>query len=152
MEEERPARITPTSERPQHEKEYAMHYNANGNGASRRRCLSGASLAQLVRNMSPSDRAILAADILDGNVVIMGLTRRTVTAMCGATSAYVDAALRCTPEQRAAIARGERRLILPRSRAPAPFDWAKIDDTTLVEAVRRIGLERTLDAAIAADR
>ena len=128
-----------------------MQYNANGNGASQRRCLSGASLAQLVRNMSPSERAILAADILDGNVVIMGLTRRMVTAMCRADATYVAAALHTTPEQRAAIARGERSLIRPRPRTPAPIDWTKIDDATLVEAVRRIGLERTLDAAIAAD-
>jgi hypothetical protein len=128
-----------------------MQYSLNGNGASHRRCLSGASLAQIVRHMSPSGRAVMAANILDGNIVIMGLTRRTVTAMCGATASYVDAALRCAPEQRAAIARGERSLIRSRPRTPA-IDWAKIDDATLVEAVRRIGLERTLDAAIAADR
>jgi hypothetical protein len=42
-------------------------------------------------------------------------------------------------------------LIRPRPRTPA-IDWAKIDDATLVEAVRRIGLEQTLHAAIAADR
>ena len=129
-----------------------LQYSLNGNGASHRRCLSGASLAQIVRNMSPSERAVMAADILDGRIVVMGLTRRIVTAMCRATPNYVDAALRCTPEQRAAIARGERPLIRPRPRATAPIDWATIDDATLVEAVRRIGLERTLDAAIAADR
>ena len=129
-----------------------MQYSPNGNGASHRRCLSGASLAQLKRKMSPAARAVLAANVLDGRVVIVGLTRKTVTALCGSSPNYVSAALRTTPEQRAAIVRGERPLIRPRPPAPAPIDWAKIDDAPLVEAVRRIGLERTLDAAIAADR
>ena len=129
-----------------------MQYRHNGNGTSGLRSISGASLSQRLRRMNASQRAVLAADIIDGRLVVMGLTRKAVTALCSASQAYVAAALRTTPEQRKAIVRGERSLIRARPRAPAPIDWAKIDDTTLVEAVRRIGLERTLDAAIAADR
>ena len=106
-----------------------MQYSPNGNGASHRRlCLSGASLAQLVRKMCPVERALLAANILDGDVVITALTRKTVTSLCGATPNYLDAALRCTPEQRAAVARGERSLFQPRT---------KIDDAK-TESFRRI--------------
>jgi hypothetical protein len=102
--------------------------------------------------MNASQRAVLAADIIDGRLVVMGLTRKTVTSLCGASVNYVNAALRTTPEQRARIARGERSLIRSRPRTPTPIDWNSINDDVLVEAVRRIGIERTLDAAIVADR
>jgi hypothetical protein len=122
-------------------KEFEMEYNLNANGASHRRCISGASLAQLVRKMPPAARAILAADILDGRVVLVGLTRKTVTALCGADPGYVAAALRTTPEQRVAIVRGHRSLVQTRPRAAAPAFWAGIDDGVLEEAVRRVAAE-----------
>jgi hypothetical protein len=129
-----------------------MQYRHNGNGTSGLRSINGTSLSQKLRRMTASQKAVVAADIIDGRLMVMGLTRKAVTSLCGSSPNYVSAALRCTPEQRAAIVRGERPLIRPRPRTSAPIDWAKIDDATLVEAVRRIGLERTLDAAIVADR
>src|SRR5262245_20093128 len=42
----------------------------------RRSAISGASLAQLRRNMSADERAILAADIIDGRVILQGLNRQ----------------------------------------------------------------------------
>jgi len=117
-----------------------------------RRAITGAGLAQLRRRMSAAERACLAADIVDGRVVLQGLTVKAVAALVGVNVGYVDRALRLTPQQRAEVCDGDRPLVSPRPSADAPaFDWAKIDDATLVEAVRRIGLERTLDAAIAAD-
>jgi hypothetical protein len=116
-----------------------------------RRAITGASLAQRRRRMSAAERACLGADIVDGRIVLQGLTVKAIAALVGVNVGYVDHALRLTPEQRAEVCRGSRPLVLPRTRGPAPIDWAKIDDATLVEAVRRIGLERTLDAAIAAD-
>ena len=70
---------------------------------------------------------------------------------------YIDAALHCTPEQRERVRRGERPLVLPKGTAPAPaapamFDWNTVDDDVLAETVRLIGIDRTLDAAVAAER
>jgi len=118
-----------------------------------RRAITGASLAQRRRRMSAAERACLAADIIDGRVILQGLTAKAIAALVGVNVGYVDRALRLTPEQRAEVCRGDRPLVAPRACASAAkIDWDKIDDATLVEAVRRIGLERTLDAAIAADR
>ena len=134
-----------------------MEYSSIGNGASHRRRIpariTGASLAQLLRNMGAAERAILAANIIDGDVVITALTRRMVAMLCGASASYVDAALHHSAEEREAIARGDRPLV-PRTRPRTDarrINWANLDDDVLVEAVRRIGIERTLDAAIAAD-
>ena len=129
-----------------------MLYRHSSNGASGLRSISGASLSQKLRRLNASQRAVLAADIIDGRLVVMGLTRKAVTSLCGASVNYVNAALRTTPEQRAAIARGERSLIRSRPRTPAAIDWNSINNDVLVEAVRRVGIERTLNAAIAADR
>jgi len=117
-----------------------------------RRAISGAGLAQLRRRMSAAERACLAADIIDGRVILQGLTAKSIAGLVGVNLGYVDRALQLTPEQRAEVCRGDRPLVAPRPRTSAPIDWTKIDDATLVEAVRRIELERTLDAAIAADR
>jgi hypothetical protein len=103
--------------------------------------------------MGAAERAILAANIIDGDVVITALTRRMVAMLCGASASYVDAALHHSAEEREAIARGDRPLV-PRTRPRTDarrINWANLDDDVLVEAVRRIGIERTLDAAIAAD-
>jgi|SRR5215831_12300604 len=96
-----------------------------------RRAISGASLAQLLKNMSAPERAIMAADILDGHVVIVGLTRRMVTAMCRADAGYVDRALRLTRAQRAEVCRGDRQLVSPR--VPCA------DFEAFAEAIRRAG-------------
>jgi len=121
-----------------------------------RRAITGAGLAQLRRHMSAAERACLAADIVDGRVALQGLTVKAVAALVGVNGSYLARALRLNPEQRAEVRRGTRPLVAPRTAATATdaraVDWDKLDDATLVEAVRRIGLERTLDAAIAADR
>jgi hypothetical protein len=111
-------------------------------------------LAQLLRRKTPSQRAVIAAEIIDGRLVIVGLTAKSVTTLCGANTNYVAAALKCTPEQRAAVAAGDRPLIQPqsRARAAAAINWGTVDDDTLIEAIRRIGLERTIEAAVAVER
>src|SRR5262249_8795795 len=134
-----------------------MQYSSIGNGASHRRRIpariTGASLAQLLRNMGPAQRAVMAANIIDGDVVIAALTRRMVAMLCGASASYVDAALHHSAEEREAIACGARPLV-PRARPRADarrINWANLDADVLVEAIRRIGIERTLNAAVAAD-
>src|SRR5262245_24269487 len=120
----------------------------------RRGAISGASLAQLRRNMSADERAILAADIIDGRVILQGLTAKSIGGLCGVNVGYVDQALRLTPEQREQVKRGDRPLLRPRprpSKRAAPIDWEAIGDDMLVDAIRQIGIDRALDAAIAAE-
>jgi len=109
-----------------------------------RRAITGASLAQRRRRMSAAERACLAADIVDGRIVLQGLTVKAIAALVGVNVGYVDRALRLTPEQRAEVCRGDRPLAAPR---PPCADFE-----ALVEAIRRAGLDRTLEAAVEAER
>ena len=114
-----------------------------------RRAITGASLAQLRRRLSASARACLAADLVDGRVILKGLTAKAIAGLCDVNIGYVDRALRLTPEQRSEVRRGVRPLVQPRTRKREPVvDWGAVDDGVIVEAIRRIGLERTLDAAV----
>jgi len=108
-----------------------------------RRAITGAGLAQLRRRMSAAERACLAADIIDGRVILQGLTAKAVAALVGVNLGYVDHALRLTPEQREQVRRGDRPLVSPRPPC-ADFD-------ALVDAIRRAGLDRTLEAAVEAE-
>src|SRR5262249_16382766 len=114
--------------------------------------ITGASLAQRRWRMSAAERACLAADIVDGRVVLQGLTVKAIAALVGVNVGYVDRALRLTPEQRAEVCRGDRPLLAPRPHADAPaFNWNAVGDEMLVEAIRRIGIDRALNAVIVAD-
>jgi|SRR5262245_10194735 len=112
-----------------------QHYN-NG----RRRAITGAGLAQLRRRMTAAERACLGADIVDGRIVLVALTTKAVAALVGVSVGYVDHALRLTPQQRAEVCDGDRPLVSPRPPC-ANFD-------TLCAAIRRAGLNRTLEAAV----
>jgi hypothetical protein len=128
-----------------------MDYKLNTFGASGR-CMSGASLAQRVRRMSASERACFAADVVDGKVVLTALTAKSVAAMTGTNASYLYAALRLSPEQRQEVRRGIRPLIPLQRGAPArATDWNAIDDNVLVDVVRAVGIDRTLNAAVAAE-
>jgi hypothetical protein len=125
----------------------------NGNGASSKpRCLSGASLAQLVRHMTPSERAILGAELVEGRAVLEPPTAKTVSALCQVNMTYVGAALRLTPAQRGEVLAGERPLIEPRRCAPVRTEWADANGHGIVEAIKLIGIDRTLEAAIEVER
>jgi len=133
-----------------------LHYT-NGH----RRAISGASLAQLRRRMSAAERAVLAADIVNGRVVLQGLAVKAIAALVGVNVGYVDRALRLTPAQRQEVYNGDRPLVPPRAPAPAragcwgragaPIDWEAIGDAELTEAIRRIGIDRAINATIAAE-
>ncbi|PWT93559.1 MAG: hypothetical protein C5B56_00550 [Proteobacteria bacterium] len=124
---------------------------AKTNGSAKPLCLSGASLAQLVRRMSPVERAILGAELVEGRRVLEPPTAKTAAALVHVGHAYLFAALRLTPDQRSAVLAGERPLVEPRRCAPPPIDWGSVDDEALVEAVRLIGVNRAFDAVIAAE-
>jgi hypothetical protein len=117
------------------------------NGSANPRCLSGASISQLIRRMSPTERAILGAELVEGRVVLEPPTAKTVSALVGVNHGYVFAALRLSPQQRSEVLAGERPLLQPRRCAAAPMDWG-----TLVEELRLIGVDKTLDAAVEAER
>ena len=120
----------------------------NGN----RPAITGASLAQLRRHMSAPARAVLAADIVDGRIILQGLTAKSIAALVGVSVGCVDRALRLTPDQREQVRRGDRPLVVPRTRKPArSFDWGAVDDEVIVEAIRRIGIDRALSAAVEAE-
>ena len=114
-----------------------------------RRAISGASLAQLRRRMSAPERACLGADIIDGRVILQGLTAKAIAALVGVSVGSVDRALRLTPEQREQVKRGDRPLVLPR--AYAPTDAGCMSDDMLVEVVRRVGIDRALHAMVVAE-
>jgi hypothetical protein len=99
--------------------------------------------------MSAAERACLAADIVDGRIVLQGLTVKAIAALVGVNVGYVDRALRLTPEQRAEVCDGDRPLVAPR--AHAPTDAGCMSDETLLEVVRRVGIDRALNAVIVAE-
>jgi len=104
--------------------------------------------------MSAAERAVLAADIVDGRIVLQDLTTKAVAALVGVNLGYVDHALRLTPEQREQVKRGDRPLVRPRprpSKRAAPIDWEAIGDEMLAAAIRQVGIDRALNAAIAVE-
>ena len=128
-----------------------MTYIVNSSSTSAR-CFSGASLAQIARRMTPVERAVLAADIIDGKVVLQGLTAKSVAHLVGTNQSYMFAALRATPVQRAAILAGTRPLMPACARSmPTVIDWAEVDTGKIVEAIKLIGIDRALEAAIAVE-
>jgi len=118
-----------------------VHYTNGG-----QRTISGAGLAQRQRRMSAAERACFAADVIDGKIMLAGLTVKSIAALIGVCPAYVHRALNLTPEQRIEVRCGYRPLVQPRC-APLPTEWDE-----LVKELRLLGPDRTLDAAIEAER
>jgi hypothetical protein len=95
-----------------------MGYNGNGAAASGPiRSISGASLAQRLRHMSAPARAVLGAAVLDGTVVVNGLTAKSIAELVGVNQSYLFAAARLSPAAREEVVAGQRSL--NRSRPPA---------------------------------
>jgi hypothetical protein len=116
---------------------------SNGYGASHSRCVSGASLAQFLRRMTTAQRAVLAAEIIDGRIALTKLTAKTVAAIVGVSQSSVNAALSCPPEQRAAIAAGDHPLVQRRPRptvSPAGRDFWRINEDALLAAINELEL------------
>jgi hypothetical protein len=102
--------------------------------------------------MSPIERAILGAQLVEGSVVLEPPTAKAAAALVHVGAGYLFAALKLSPEQKSAVLAGERPLMEPRRCTPVPIDWTSVDDDSLVEAVKLIGIARTLDAACEAER
>jgi hypothetical protein len=69
---------------------------------------------------SKAAKACDAADAVDGLVVVQNPTLRLAAAAYGVSIGSVARARRLTPEQREAVRRGKRPLILPRAPATPP--------------------------------
>jgi hypothetical protein len=87
-----------------------------GVNASYPRRIRGVSLAHFVRRMTPVQRAILVAEILEGRIVLQDLTAKSLAALVGVSPSSVHAALKCSPEERVDVLCGQRPLQSP----PAP--------------------------------
>jgi hypothetical protein len=98
--------------------------------------------------MSPVERAILGAELVEGRVVLEPPTAKTVSTLVGVNHGYVFAALRLSPQQRSEVLAGERPLIAPPRHCTAmPTEW-----DALVKELRLLGTDRALDAAVEAER
>jgi hypothetical protein len=84
-------------------------------------------------------RSVLGANMLGGFVRPENLTRAMMAAIVGVSVTYLDIASRLTPEQRAAVLRGERTLFMPRTKPALPKPEKK-----LAEVVAEIGVDQTL--------
>jgi hypothetical protein len=62
------------------------------------------------KKLSKAARAVLGAEILDGNVALLNPTRDMVSKAVGVSTAYIDAARRLSPQARQEVVRGYRSL------------------------------------------
>jgi len=119
----------------------------NGNGRAEihppaPKVIDGRALAH--RDLTKRQRAVLAANIYDGWARI-NPTQRQVADMCGVSLSYVRIALALHPDVRAPAN------MRPRPRVSAKVVNLAVTDSDLVKAIRAIGVNRVLDAAVAAE-
>jgi hypothetical protein len=116
------------------------------------RQITGRNLAHARRN--PVERALLAADLASGRVVLVEPTMRQIVGLTGASPSYAAAAAALDEGERRSVSRGWRPMIPTQQvkRDAAPIDWARIDDSALVNGARALGTDRMLAAAVAAER
>jgi hypothetical protein len=125
------------------------YYSKHGNGGAVtilpppvKKTVSGYSLAH--RHLTKRERAILAANLFDGQVRLTP-TQRQVADMCGVSLTYVRYALALPPDVRVPAN------VRPPRHVPAKVINSDIADSELVKAIRTIGIERVLEAAVAAE-
>jgi hypothetical protein len=95
------------------------------------------------RTASKAAAACDAADMVDARIRLQNPTIRVAATACGVSQSYVVAALNLTPDQRDAVRRRERPLVLPRpTKALPPPVTAQ---AKLAELVTEVG---TVDGVI----
>jgi hypothetical protein len=108
---------------------------------------------------SKAAKACAAADVMDGLAVLQNLTLRLAAAAYGVSVGSVVHARRLSPEQRQAVRRGQRPLVLPRTPAvPPKLPIAPVPPATppvppaiadvqqrLICLVQEVGLDVVLD-------
>ena len=99
------------------------------------------SVAQKKKLSKPA-RAVLGAEILDGNVTLLNPTRDMVSKAVGVSTAYIDAARRLTPEARRDVVHGNRPVVRPKA-PPSPVLSV---EQRLAAIVAEIGVTAALNA------
>jgi hypothetical protein len=84
----------------------------------------------LHKRASKAAKACDAADAADGRIIVQNLTLKLLAVAYGVSVGYVVHARRLSPEQRSAVRRGQRSLILPR--APATPSTPSVPPTAPV--------------------
>jgi hypothetical protein len=115
--------------------------------------ITGRSLVH--RQLDKRQRACLAADVIDGLTTI-DPTQRQVADLLGVSLAYVRIARGLSPGKRTAILRAwDSTPFAALAHKPATVSTkvinSRITDADLVKAVRAVGVNRVLDAAVAAE-
>jgi len=87
------------------------------------------------RKLSKAARALLAAEIKEGAIMLTDMSVRQIAATVGVSVGYVNAALKASPLHREAVRRGLRPLVEPRAKAGPQERLAKIVDEIGVESV-----------------
>jgi hypothetical protein len=127
------------------------------------RTIVGAGLAN--RRLDKCQRACLAADVLDG-IVMFSPSQKQLADLLGVSVPYINAARRLLPGKRAAILKGwdptsftdlmnppkQMSLAMPKVPAITVIDATEISDSYLATVIRAAGVDRVLEAAIAAER
>jgi hypothetical protein len=135
-------------------------YNCNGNGGngattliSPTKTIAGRGLAH--RHLDSRQRAVLAADVLDGTVQF-DLSQTQLATLLGVSVPYIQAARKLSPSKRTGILHGwdlmsfaelvptQRQL---RMKLPMPM-CASITNHQLQHVIRTVGVERALNAAV----
>jgi hypothetical protein len=114
---------------------------------------------------SKSAKACDAADVIDGLAVLQNPTLRLAAAAYGVSIGSVARARRLTPEQRQAVRRNERPLILPRAPSAPPALPVSIAPATppvppvimgardkLAEVIAEIGADGVLNMLAAMEK
>ena len=101
---------------------------------------SGRDLDRMVRAANPTKRALLAADIEAGRVIIEKLTARQARILARANSPYANAARKLSPTERVACRIGRLNLA-EKARERRPISDAKLD-----KLIRKIGAGRMMAA------
>jgi hypothetical protein len=134
------------------------HHSKNGNGGAvtilpPTTTMNGRGLAH--RQLDARQRAVLAADVLDGTVRL-NPSQKQLADLFGVSIPYIQAARRLSAGKRTAILRGwdptsfadlvhpQRQL---RLKLPVP-NCASITNVQLEHVIRAVGVERVLEAAV----
>jgi hypothetical protein len=115
--------------------------------ATPRRSVDPHSLAH--KQLSKAARAVLGAEILDGNLPLMNPTIEMVARAVGVSAGYIGRAKQLSPEARREVARGNRPLVCPKA-SPSPVLSVEQRFTNIV--VELGGVAPALDALAAVER
>jgi hypothetical protein len=120
--------------------------NGNGGATAVPRVLNGRGFAR--RHANKRQRAVLAAELADGRVVVQ-LSVTQLVELLGVSRSYIDLARKLSPEKRRAILAGRDSTsfgLLSQRFVPAPAGIPS--DESLTALAHRVGSDRWLAAGV----